>query len=50
MVWIAAILSFFLYPAAVAYLSLPATPSGKVLAELMGVLNTGDPAKAEAFD
>ncbi|WP_395447597.1 serine hydrolase domain-containing protein [Aminobacter sp. UC22_36] len=48
--WIVAVLSLFISTAALAQPALPATPSGKVLAELLDALNSGDPAKVEAFD
>ncbi|MBT1155292.1 beta-lactamase family protein [Aminobacter anthyllidis] len=48
--WIVAILSLFISTAALAQAALPPTPPGRVLAELLEALNTGDPAKAEAFD
>lgn len=48
--WIVAILSLFISTAALAQAALPPTPSGKVLAEFLDAFNSGDPAKAEAFD
>lgn len=48
--WIAAILSMFIVTGALAQSALPPTPAGKVLAELLEAFNSGDAAKAEAFD
>ncbi|CAN7288471.1 serine hydrolase domain-containing protein [Aminobacter sp. LjRoot7] len=50
MSWIAAIFSLFISAAAIAQAALPPTPPGKVLAELLEAFNSGDTAKAEAFD
>jgi len=47
---IAAILSLFIATAALAQSALPPTPPGKALAELLDAFNSGDAAKAEAFD